>query len=229
MRARRAGVAMGILFGVVAACGGDGSGPATGDVQGLVRDTTMAALEEVTVLLRNAGTSTTVRAVATNAGGAYSFVGVATGSYDVVIQEPPAMQVVGTNLANVSVTGGGMASANFSLRFLPVSFSTHVQALFTAGCAAGGCHAGASPQQGMNLSAGQAYTNTVNVPAVERDSTMDRIEPNQPDSSYLIHKINNTHLTVGGSGARMPAGAPPLPLQTRRMVARWVSEGAQNN
>ena len=64
MRARRAGVAMGILFGVVAACGGDGSGPATGDVQGLVRDTTMAALEEVTVLLRNAGTSTTVRAMA---------------------------------------------------------------------------------------------------------------------------------------------------------------------
>ena len=146
----------GVLFGLAAACGGGTSGPATGDVSGVVRDTTTAPLEEVTVLLRNAGTLTTVRAVASNASGAYTFVGVATGSYDVVIQEPPAMQVVGTNLVNVSVTGGGMASANFTMRFQPVSFSTHVQALFTSTCAGGGCHAGASPQQGMNLSSGQA-------------------------------------------------------------------------
>jgi len=228
MRVPRGGAAVAVLFGIVAACGGGTSGPATGDVQGLVRDTTSAALEEVTVLLRNAGTLTTVRAVATSAAGAYSFVGVATGSYDVVIQEPPAMQVVGTNLVNVSVTGGGMASANVSMRFLPVSFGTHVQALFTASCASGGCHAGASPQQGMNLSAGQAYTNTVNVASVEL-AAMDRIEPSEPDSSYLVHKINNTHITAGGSGARMPSGAPQLPLQTRRMVQRWVSEGAQNN
>jgi hypothetical protein len=80
----------------------------------------------------------------------------------------------------------------------------------------------------MNLSAGQAYANTVDSASVELPA-MDRIKPNKPDSSYLVHKINNTHIAAGGSGARMPAGAPQLPLQTRRMVARWVSEGAQNN
>ena len=56
-----------------------------------------------------------------------------------------------------------------------VSFATQVQPVFTANCAFGGCHGGATPQLGMNLSAGLAYANIVGVAAVEL-ATMDRIE-----------------------------------------------------
>lgn len=221
-------LAVGAVLLGVACGGGDGGGPAVGNIQGLVRDTTGAALEAVNVLLRNPGTTTTVRAVATNATGTYTFVGVATGSYDVVVQEPAATEVTGANPLAVSVTTGSTAQADFSLRLLPVSFASHVQPLFTASCSSGGCHGGAAPQQGMDLSASMAYGNIVNVASTELPA-MDRVEPSTPAQSYLIHKIEGTQASVGGSGARMPLGVPALALQTQRMIRRWVSEGALNN
>ena len=46
-----------------------------------------------------------------------------------------------------------------------VRFAAVVQPMFTQNCAFANCHAGATPQEGMNLSVGQAYGNTVNVAA----------------------------------------------------------------
>ena len=229
---------VGLLAGAVllaGACGGGSSGPATGTVQGLVRDTAGAPLEQVPVQLKNAGTATVVRSATTTSSGAYTMLGIASGFYDVFVTVPSATQVVGVNpVVGVNVTGGGTATADFSLRYLPVSFSTHVEPLLNASCSSG-CHGGASPLQGMNLATGQAYTNTVNVPAMEPTPAMDRIEPSDTALSYLIRKIEGTQgsLTcvpaVPNCGQRMPLGAPPLPLQTIRMIKRWVLAGAPNN
>ncbi|MCZ6852858.1 MAG: CHRD domain-containing protein, partial [Gammaproteobacteria bacterium] len=87
-----------------------------------------------------------------------------------------------------------------------VFFSRVQEQVFTPSCALSGCHAGASPAQGMNLSEGQAYANIVNVPSNEFPS-LNRVEPNDPDNSYLIQKIEGTAQV----GARMPLGAGPLP------------------
>ena len=220
-----------LAIGLGAACGGDGTGPNTGRAMGTVRDTAMVLLEGVTVVLRDSGTVNVVGSIATNAAGVYDFPGVATGSYDVVLLVPAAMQLApgGTNPTNVAVTTGGTATADFSLRYVPVSLSGHVQPIFSASCASFGCHGNTSPQQGMNLSLDSTYTYTVNVASVEVPA-MDRIEPGNPATSYLVHKINGTQATVGGGGtATMPSGAPQLPLQTRRMIARWVTEGALDN
>jgi len=108
-----------------------------------------------------------------------------------------------------------------------VSFSTHVQPVFSNSCALSGCHTGSNPPHGLNLSAGLAYGNLVNVPAAE--APLDRIEPGLPDSSYLIHKIQGTQLTVGGSGARMPFGGPYLSQATIDTLRAWVAKGAKNN
>jgi len=221
---------------MLCACGGGGgTGPATGTLQGLVRDTAGAALEQVLVQLRDSVTSTNLGSVYTDAGGAYSFPGTSTGGFTVFVQVPPATQVVGTNPIPATVTGSQTTQADFSLRLLPVSFSSHVQPVFTASCASGGCHAGAAPKQGMDLSSGNAYANIVNVAAVEPTPSMDRIEPGDPTLSFMIHKLEGTQGGLvcspvpPGCGTRMPQGAPPLPLQTIRMIKRWVTAGALNN
>jgi mono/diheme cytochrome c family protein len=112
-----------------------------------------------------------------------------------------------------------------------ISFSQQIQPIFTASCALSGCHGSGNlqpPEKPMNLSAGQAYTNTVNVSSAQLGS-MDRIEPGQPDQSYLVHKIQGTHLQVGGSGVRMPAGGSPLSQSQIDLIRTWIAQGAANN
>lgn len=110
-----------------------------------------------------------------------------------------------------------------------ISFAEDIQPIFTNSCAfAGGCHAGGSPALGMNLSAGQAYQNIVNVPA-DQLSSMNRIEPDEPDNSYLIHKIQGTQSSVGGTGQRMPLTGCCLSQTQIDLIRAWVDAGAENN
>ncbi len=102
-----------------------------------------------------------------------------------------------------------------------------VQPILSANCALSGCHSGASPQEGMNLGPGQTFGNTVDVPSNE--SGLDRIEPNQPDQSYLVHKIQGTQASVGGSGGRMPLGGIPLSQADIDTIRAWITAGAPNN
>lgn len=214
---------------IAAACGGDGGGPATGSIQGVVTDTAANPQQGVTVLLKDATNTTIIRGVAANASGGYSFVGVATGSYNITITLPPATQVKGADPVPVAVTAGGTALADFSLRLLPVSFTTHVQSVFSGNCV--GCHTAGylgGPPQGLILTADSSYILLVDSASMEQP-LMKRIRPGKPDSSYLIHKVQNTQMSVGGSGQRMPLGVAALPLPTIQMLRRWVSAGAPNN
>ena len=75
--------------------------------------------------------------------------------------------------------------------------------VFNASCTS--CHSGTSPSQGLNLSAGAAYGNTVNVPSTEVAS-LDLVEPGDADNSYLMQKLEGT----AQSGEQMPNGGPML-------------------
>lgn len=103
-----------------------------------------------------------------------------------------------------------------------------VEPILTGNCAVSGCHTGANPAQGMNLGAGQTFSNVVNVVSRELPS-MNRVTPNQPDNSYLVHKIQGTHLDVGGSGVRMPLGRSPLSQGQIDLIRAWIEAGAQSN
>ena len=105
---------------------------------------------------------------------------------------------------------------------------SRVQPIFTGNCTFSGCHAGSSPAQGMSLVAGQAFSNVVNVPAIELP-TMNRVTPNQPDNSYLVHKVQDTHVDVGGSGGRMPLNRSPLSQSDIDLIRAWIQAGAQSN
>jgi hypothetical protein len=106
-------------------------------------------------------------------------------------------------------------------------FAADVQPIFTDNCAFSGCHAGSNPAQGMNLSDGQAYANIVNVQSNE--ASLLRVKPSEPDSSYLVHKIQGTQGSVGGSGGQMPLGGMALSQEQINLIREWITDGAQNN
>ena len=109
----------------------------------------------------------------------------------------------------------------------PTSGFAAVQTIFTGNCAYSGCHAGTNPQQGMDLSAGRAYDNTVGV-ASRQVPRLLRIEPDHPDSSYIVLKLEGNAGAVGGVGTQMPLGGMLSQAQIETVRA-WVASGAPRN
>ena len=56
--------------------------------------------------------------------------------------------------------------------------------------------------------------------------TLDRVEPGDPDNSYLIQKLEGA---PGIMGSRMPQGGPFLDQATVDMIRQWIMDGAPNN
>jgi hypothetical protein len=106
-----------------------------------------------------------------------------------------------------------------------VTLASQVQPIFTANCALSGCHAGSGAQQGMDLTAGNAYSNIVDVASREKPGYK-RVDPSNPDSSYLYLKITGSNLI---SGARMPFNRGALSQSDIQTIQQWISQGAKNN
>ena len=111
----------------------------------------------------------------------------------------------------------------------PAATLTQIQqTVFSARCA--GCHNGSQPPGGalpgsLDLRAGGSFASLVGVPSIEQP-TRTRVAPNEPQSSYLIQKLEGA---TGISGARMPFGGPFLDQATIDDVKSWIGAGAPNN
>jgi hypothetical protein len=105
-----------------------------------------------------------------------------------------------------------------------VSFSGRLQPLFTTKCATSTCHGGPNPQQDLDLRAGQAHRELVNVDSTE--CPMKRVLPGAPDLSYLMFKL------AGGGpcflGTRMPPAAT-MSEKDREAIESWIAAGAPDN
>ena len=117
--------------------------------------------------------------------------------------------------------GGTTAPTNPTL-------SLDVQPIFTTNCALAGCHTGTAPAEGQDLSSGNTFGNTVDIPSAQLPS-MNRITPGDPAQSYLVHKINGTQTSVGGTGSRMPLGRAALSSTQIATITAWITSGAPNN
>jgi hypothetical protein len=153
----------------------------------------------------------------TTAPGATSFTvsGLTPGStYYFVVRAEDAAGNIDANKTEKSAT---IAAA---------SFSGQIQPIFTASCTGAACHAGAKPQQGLDLSsASVSYSNLVNVASGECPATK-RVLPAQPTMSYLIWKLQGTGACFTGS--QMPKGQP-LSAANINLIQSWVAAGAPNN
>jgi hypothetical protein len=86
------------------------------------------------------------------------------------------------------------------------------------------CHIGASAPEGLQLDAAHSYNLLVGVPSVEKSSVL-RVDPGNPDSSYLVLKIEGAS---GIDGGQMPLGETPLPQATITAIRAWITNGAMN-
>ena len=110
---------------------------------------------------------------------------------------------------------------------VPVSFADIQAQVFGPICS--GCHTGPTGgvlPGGMNLSsAADSYAALVNVSSIQQPTLL-RVDPGNPDASYLIRKLEGG---PGISGSRMPQGGPFLSQATIDMIRQWISDGAANN
>ncbi len=126
----------------------------------------------------------------------------------------------------IAVLGLALGSFSVGLPASEVSFEKQLMPTIKRRC--GACHITGDEPGKMALVPGKAYASWVGVAADELP-TMMRIAPGDPDGSYVLHKLNGTHLDVGGSGVRMPMHQPPLPASFIASVTAWIEAGAPNN
>jgi hypothetical protein len=86
------------------------------------------------------------------------------------------------------------------------------------------CHIGASAPEGLQLDAAHSYNLLVGVPSAERPDLL-RVNPGNPDASYMVQKIEGASGIVGG---QMPLGETPLPQATIDAIRQWITNGAPN-
>lgn len=86
------------------------------------------------------------------------------------------------------------------------------------------CHIGGSAPEGLQLDAAHAYNALVGVPSVEEPSLL-RVNPSNPDASYMVLKIEGA---PGIEGGQMPLGETPLPQATIDAIRQWITNGAPN-
>jgi len=92
--------------------------------------------------------------------------------------------------------------------------------IFTPNCAFSGCH-GSVPSENMSLLPDDIAASIIDVQSNQRPS-LKRIDPNNPDESYLLQKVSGT-----GAKAQMPPlGGTPLSAAQIQLIVDWVNAGA---
>jgi hypothetical protein len=104
---------------------------------------------------------------------------------------------------------------------LTADFQSIQDNVFTPICTK--CHAGASAPEGLQLDATHSYALLVGVASTEQPTVL-RVAPGDPDSSYIIRKLQGA---PGISGQQMPFGGPYLPQSTIDVIRQWIINGAQ--
>ena len=112
---------------------------------------------------------------------------------------------------------------------LPAATWADVFELFaSSGCGLSGCHGSAFAQAGLaglhDIDLG--YAAIVGITSTQLPS-LDRVEAFEPELSYLMHKLQNSQLSVGGTGNRMPSVGLPFDEATLATVRSWIRAGAQ--
>ena len=101
-----------------------------------------------------------------------------------------------------------------------LSHDRDLQPLWDAKCS--DCHMDRQAFGGLFLDAGHAYGNLVGVPASQLP-TMARVEPGDPDHSYVWLKIQGAHLGAGGYGETIPVRWTE---DEKARILLWIEQGA---
>lgn len=119
--------------------------------------------------------------------------------------------------------GSGSLSDGAQMRLgggaLEPDFDSIQANVLTPRCTA--CHIGATAPLGLRLDEVNSYALLVGVPSVQEPGLL-RVDPGNPDASYLIRKLEGS----AGTGGRMPLGEPALPPSEIAVIRQWIADGA---
>jgi hypothetical protein len=116
----------------------------------------------------------------------------------------------------------GNGNGGLPVAFDP-TFSNIQQNVFSSICIE--CHTGIAAPEGLRLDSLNAYSNLVNVRSTEQPNLF-RVEPGNPDRSYIIRKLEGGPDIIGG---QMPLDRPPLDQLTINAIRLWIAQGAPQN
>ena len=125
------------------------------------------------------------------------------------------------NGQGLDANGNPISSGNTPPEALSADFKSIQDNVFTPICVR--CHSGASAPEGLQLDEAHSYSLLVGVASAEQPS-LDRVKAGDPNSSYLIMKLEGASGIVG---VQMPFGGPYLPEATINIIRQWISDGAQ--
>lgn len=123
----------------------------------------------------------------------------------------------GLNAQGQPISSGGGSSGPITADLQSIEDN-----VFTPICSK--CHVGAGAPEGLHLDAADAYNDLVGVPSVEEPKFL-RVNPGNPDLSYMVLKIEGASSIEGG---QMPLGETPLPQATIDAIRQWIANGAPN-
>jgi hypothetical protein len=130
---------------------------------------------------------------------------------------------VGLAIAGCAGDGTGLDANGRPIPPVPPAnndFQEIQDTIFTPICST--CHIGGGAPVGLRLDEGNSYALLVNVASAEVPALL-RVNPGNPNASYLVQKLEGT----AAVGARMPANGPPfLPQDRIDLVRRWIAAGA---
>jgi hypothetical protein len=120
---------------------------------------------------------------------------------------------------------GADTSSSSTGAVVEVDYETQIQPIWNGQCT---CHlqgpSGTMTAPTLTLNPDISHGQLVSTPSTAVP-TMARIEPGDPDASYLWHKTHATHLEVGGDGTEMPPGLV-LSASDMQLVEDWIVGGA---
>jgi hypothetical protein len=161
----------------------------------------------------------------TNPAGSGTFTNVNTASAG---WRSPVISADTSYTLQVTVSDGvASVTRSVSVTATVPTYAADLQSIWDQKCT--GCHGGASPSGGMNLSQGVSYGNLYNITGNNRCGTttaLRRVRPTLPDSSLLVRKIE------GNCGTRMPQDDQSYFVNNPGLITRirsWILAGALNN
>ncbi|MFT4248054.1 MAG: hypothetical protein QM581_08455 [Pseudomonas sp.] len=98
------------------------------------------------------------------------------------------------------------------------TFRAKIQPILNTKCVA--CHQDAAPADGLSLQRTAAPASLIGVRG--RNAPMPLVTPGDPQQSYLLHKIDGSHLKVGGQGMQMPVGGK-LGDDDIKAITSWIA------
>lgn len=105
---------------------------------------------------------------------------------------------------------------------LQANFDSIQNNVFDALCV--GCHLGATAPAGLRLDAANSFALLVGFASVQQPGLL-RVDPGNPNASYLIQKLEGTAAT----GAQMPLNGTPLPTADIAVIRQWITDGAMRS